>query len=1054
MTHEHQPRRFDPYHKWLGIAPADQPPNHYRLLGVDVFEDDPEVIEAAADRQMSYIQQCAAGEYLQQSQAILNELSIARVELLNPRSKDAYDAKLRAKHQPPATATPQTPVIHAAPAKPRTRHRRSSMPLFVGICVVLGGVGLLAWQFLGGDEQAQTDESDRTSQVALQRKSRKSNSSSQSTDSKTEERIVVAKTNETTPSKTSAQDPPSGKTIPSPAPKIPKLDDPSKRTVYQLAEIALKITQRRQAEDDFVSGVNVYVDSMDRNDRVRAFQKLAKAYPADEDLFLLAKNTVLMARVDGDVAYVSLTYCLTHFPKRPECIQLASHAAAESTSSNAQNAAMKYLLGNAPADDPNTASIAKQVLRSQAHRDAHEMALQFLLASFQTDPELPDLALAYAKLEPGVRGLPALSFLAANAPKNPAVVAMMRKHAEDATTHRHVKELAVKFLSTLSIDSPTIARPMTLVVAVERAEVPDPESVRAARAEIRQVFVNDVKAAKTPGAKTALANRLATESGTERNPATRYGLLLEAHDLAVENGDTAQVLSVIEKMNELFKIDVTAQKLASLQAVEKSIKSRDVLRSFLNLLAEEARIAVESEQFDAAAKLLDTATTAARKLRDASLSRVLAGSRTELKERRLEFADYQRALGTLENTPRDPEALMIAAKYFCVRKGDWDEGLKRLSTADDAELLQLLARHSTGATEAAVQAKLADDWWAWIRADRRKTRDWLRPIPASWYAKAMVSVAGLERTRIEKRLQEIGSILDGRMASTRSAIEANRRAALWALNIGGQIKIRIAQAEIDVVLVNALPPVQFAVTGVRTNHQPVGDIDLINLTGLSELKTLDLTDSQIVGDGLAHLRQSQKLESLMLDNAVTCTDKALPHIGVFRELKHLHLAGTAIRGRGFEFVQRLTKLETVDLRGVPLTSKQLVYFAGLVQLKELVLTQSKVDSRGFRNLNQLVQLERLELNETELVDADLQIIGTFVKLRHLAIGGCPNLTDPGLESLKTLQSLERLNLTQSQFTDQGLMLLAGLKHLKEIEVLDSQITEAGLERFRELQAAQ
>ena len=25
---------FDPYHKWLGIPPEDQPPHHYRLLGV------------------------------------------------------------------------------------------------------------------------------------------------------------------------------------------------------------------------------------------------------------------------------------------------------------------------------------------------------------------------------------------------------------------------------------------------------------------------------------------------------------------------------------------------------------------------------------------------------------------------------------------------------------------------------------------------------------------------------------------------------------------------------------------------------------------------------------------------------------------------------------------------------------------------------------------------------------------------------------------------------------------------------------------------------------
>ena len=39
---------FDPYYIWLGIPPEDQPPHHYRLLGVTLFESNREVIEAAA----------------------------------------------------------------------------------------------------------------------------------------------------------------------------------------------------------------------------------------------------------------------------------------------------------------------------------------------------------------------------------------------------------------------------------------------------------------------------------------------------------------------------------------------------------------------------------------------------------------------------------------------------------------------------------------------------------------------------------------------------------------------------------------------------------------------------------------------------------------------------------------------------------------------------------------------------------------------------------------------------------------------------------------------
>jgi len=85
---------FDPYHKWLGIPPHEQPPNHYRLLGLALFEVDPDVIDAAANRQMAYLQQCATGSQVALSQKILNEVAAARVSLLNAKKKRGYDAAL------------------------------------------------------------------------------------------------------------------------------------------------------------------------------------------------------------------------------------------------------------------------------------------------------------------------------------------------------------------------------------------------------------------------------------------------------------------------------------------------------------------------------------------------------------------------------------------------------------------------------------------------------------------------------------------------------------------------------------------------------------------------------------------------------------------------------------------------------------------------------------------------------------------------------------------------------------------------------------------------
>jgi len=95
---------FDPYHKWLGIPAAEQPPHHYRLLSIALFESDLEVIEAAADRQMSYIRQCATGPHVKESQRILNELSTARVCLLNPAKKETYDRELKSRLAQGATA--------------------------------------------------------------------------------------------------------------------------------------------------------------------------------------------------------------------------------------------------------------------------------------------------------------------------------------------------------------------------------------------------------------------------------------------------------------------------------------------------------------------------------------------------------------------------------------------------------------------------------------------------------------------------------------------------------------------------------------------------------------------------------------------------------------------------------------------------------------------------------------------------------------------------------------------------------------------------------------
>ncbi|NQU26268.1 MAG: hypothetical protein HQ567_33700, partial [Candidatus Nealsonbacteria bacterium] len=107
--------QFDPYHRWLGIPPEKQPPSHYALLAIEPFEDSADVIESAADQRMAHLRNFQAGEHSDLSQKLLNEVATAKICLLNPDKKAAYDRTLREKIE---AARPVVPKAVPAILKP------------------------------------------------------------------------------------------------------------------------------------------------------------------------------------------------------------------------------------------------------------------------------------------------------------------------------------------------------------------------------------------------------------------------------------------------------------------------------------------------------------------------------------------------------------------------------------------------------------------------------------------------------------------------------------------------------------------------------------------------------------------------------------------------------------------------------------------------------------------------------------------------------------------------------------------------------------------------
>lgn len=101
------PQPFDPYYEWLAIPPAEQPPHLYRLLGVQKYEPDPDVIEFAADRQMLFLRGFRSSPRWPYAEALLNAVTRAKIELLNPERKQAYDQSLVQSEQLSAASASQ-----------------------------------------------------------------------------------------------------------------------------------------------------------------------------------------------------------------------------------------------------------------------------------------------------------------------------------------------------------------------------------------------------------------------------------------------------------------------------------------------------------------------------------------------------------------------------------------------------------------------------------------------------------------------------------------------------------------------------------------------------------------------------------------------------------------------------------------------------------------------------------------------------------------------------------------------------------------------------------
>jgi hypothetical protein len=299
----------------------------------------------------------------------------------------------------------------------------------------------------------------------------------------------------------------------------------------------------------------------------------------------------------------------------------------------------------------------------------------------------------------------------------------------------------------------------TTVDARKRQPVPNDAARIKAGDAIRKLFEQEYEDATNQQAASLLAGKLLEQSGIADNDAAKlYVLLAESRELATNAGDAQTALAAVAEMADQFDIDSLAEKLAVLnRAANKArlpIAHRRLAEATLPVIYE----AVSAGDFDAAARLASVARTGARKGRALDLKTIFQAVSEDISQFKNDSDAARDAREALDRTPDAGAEHLTLAVFLCLTEGHWQEGFRHLALSEDNLLKQITELELADPATPQAKVEVADLWMAWIKKTRRKPYDRFSMAADFWYRSALPELIGAERTAVEKRLREIGTL--------------------------------------------------------------------------------------------------------------------------------------------------------------------------------------------------------------------------------------------------------------------------------------------------------
>jgi Leucine-rich repeat (LRR) protein len=150
------------------------------------------------------------------------------------------------------------------------------------------------------------------------------------------------------------------------------------------------------------------------------------------------------------------------------------------------------------------------------------------------------------------------------------------------------------------------------------------------------------------------------------------------------------------------------------------------------------------------------------------------------------------------------------------------------------------------------------------------------------------------------------------------------------------------------------------------SYEAMSDLSPLSALKADDLQVLEITCTSKFDDAqLRHIEHLRGLFGLALWETDT-GDAAFQRLGLLSNLRWLDIGDTQITDAGLKFVRRLARLEELTLLNTRIGNDGLLHLESLRNLRRLDLMGTQVNDAGFDRLSRLRGLEYLRLLDTDI----------------------------------------------------------------------------------------